>query len=84
MKEKFEVRSTPIFLKRIKVLDVEAQVRIIHEINILKRDPYAGKPLRGQWKGVYSLRIGDYRVLYQIRGEIILLLALGHRKRVYK
>jgi mRNA-degrading endonuclease RelE of RelBE toxin-antitoxin system len=26
--------------------------------------------LRGEWSGVYSLRIGGYRVLYQIRGNV--------------
>ncbi|MBX5321698.1 MAG: hypothetical protein QHH12_07420 [Candidatus Bathyarchaeota archaeon] len=58
MKAKFEVRFTPRFLKNIKALDKEVQVRIIREINILKTDPYVGKPLRGEWKGIYSLRIG--------------------------
>jgi len=84
LKEKFEVRFTPVFYKRIKVLDREVQARILREIKVLKTDPYAGKPLRGQWKGVYSLRIGDYQILYQVRGEIIFLLVVGHRKRVYK
>jgi mRNA interferase RelE/StbE len=49
----------------------------------LKTNPYAGKPLRGEWKGVYSLRVGEYRVLYQVKGEEVLLLVIGHRKHVY-
>jgi len=84
LKAKFEVRFAPSFLKRIRALDREVQVRILREINILKTNPYAGKPLRGDWKGVHSLRIGDYRVLYQIKGKEIFLLVVGHRKRVYE
>jgi len=84
LKKKFEVRFTPRFLKRIKALDIEVQVQILREINILKTNPYAGKPLRGQWKGVHSLRIGNYRVLYQIKGETIFLLVVGHRKHIYE
>ena len=84
MKTKFEVRFTPRFLKRIKALDREVQVRILREINILKTNPYAGKPLRGEWKGVYSLRMGDYRVLYQIKGNKVFLLVVSHRKRVFE
>ncbi|MEM3726255.1 MAG: type II toxin-antitoxin system RelE/ParE family toxin [Candidatus Bathyarchaeia archaeon] len=83
MKAKFEIRFTPRFLKNIKALDREIQVRIIREINMLKTNPYIGKPLRGEWKGVYSLRIGDYRVLYQIKKNEVFLLVVGHRKRVY-
>jgi len=83
LKAKFEIRFTPRFLKNIKTLDKEVQVRILREINILKTNPYVGKPLRGEWKGIYSLRIGDYRVLYQIRENVVFLLVVGHRKRVY-
>lgn len=83
MKAKFEIRFTERFLKNIKALDRKAQARIIREVNILKTNPYVGKPLRGEWKGVYSLRIGDYRVLYQIKKNEVFLLVVGHRKRVY-
>ncbi|RLI40243.1 plasmid stabilization protein [Candidatus Bathyarchaeota archaeon] len=83
MKKRFEVRYTPRFLKRIKALDREAQIRILREVNILKTNPHVGKPLRGEWKGVYSLRVGDYRILYQIKGNKVFLLVAGHRRRVY-
>lgn len=84
MKEKFEVEYTPLFLKRIENLDREAKVRILREIKTLESNPYAGKPLRGELKGIFSLRIGDYRVLYQIKGNKLLLLLVGHRKHIYK
>jgi mRNA interferase RelE/StbE len=83
LKAQFEVKFAPRFLKEIKALDREVQVRILREINILKTNPYVGKPLRGEWKGIYSLRIGDYRVLYQIRENVVFLLVVGHRKRIY-
>jgi len=84
LKAKFEVRFTPRFLKRIKALEREVQARILRQVNILKTNPHAGKPLRGEWRAVYSLRIGDYRVLYQIKGNEVFLLVVGHRKRVYE
>jgi len=84
LKAKFEVRFTPRFLKGIKALDREVQVRLLREVNILKTNPYAGKPLHGELRGVYSLRMGDYRILYQIKRNEIFLLVVGHRKRVYE
>jgi mRNA interferase RelE/StbE len=37
-------------------------------------------------KGIYRLRTGNYRVIYQVQDEIVLILILriGHRKDVYR
>jgi mRNA-degrading endonuclease RelE of RelBE toxin-antitoxin system len=50
----------------------------------LKTDPFIGKPLRSDWKDVYSLRIGTYRVLYSIKEIEVRLLFVGHRKHIYE
>lgn len=48
-------------------------------------NPDIGKQLTGTLKGLRSLRIGDYRVIYkkEIENLIILILAVGHRKNIY-
>ncbi|MCF2137595.1 MAG: type II toxin-antitoxin system RelE/ParE family toxin [Candidatus Thorarchaeota archaeon] len=84
MTEKFEVRFTPRFLGMIRSLDRTTQTRILDEISILKTRPFIGKPLRGEWKGIFSLRVGNYRVLYQIRENVVYLLVVDHRRRVYR
>jgi len=35
-------------------------------------------------KGIYKLRVGDYRVLYQISDKIIFIKMVDHRKHIYK
>ena len=49
-------------------------------------DPYIGKQLLGELKGYWSLRSGDYRLIYLIkRTEIVVeVLRLQHRKEVYE
>ena len=42
-----------------------------------------GKPLRYSLKGCRSLRIGDYRVIYQIVGTTINILVIQHRRDCY-
>ena len=42
-----------------------------------------GKPLRYSLKGLWSLRVGDYRVIYCIVKEEIIILRIGHRREVY-
>lgn len=44
-----------------------------------------GKPLRYSLKGARSLRVGDYRVIYKIEPqEMVLILKVGHRREVYE
>ncbi|MEL6822927.1 MAG: type II toxin-antitoxin system RelE/ParE family toxin [Calditrichota bacterium] len=46
--------------------------------------PEDGKPLTGNFSGYYSLRVGDYRVIYIIRGETVIIARIGHRSDAYK
>ena len=43
----------------------------------------AGTPLRGTLKGYWKLRVGDYRVVYAVRGTDIWILAIRHPATVY-
>ena len=42
-----------------------------------------GVPLRKTLKGYWKLRVGDYRVVYQLEKDEVLILAIRHRKTVY-
>lgn len=43
-----------------------------------------GKPLRHSLQSLWSLRVGDYRVIYRIQGDEVVILKIGHRRDVYK
>jgi mRNA interferase RelE/StbE len=40
--------------------------------------------LKGPFAGLRKYRFGDYRVIYAILGDEVLVLRIGHRKEVYK
>ncbi len=40
--------------------------------------------LKGQFAGLRKYRSGDYRVIYAILGNDVLVLRIGHRKDIYK
>jgi mRNA interferase RelE/StbE len=84
LKKTYQIRYTSAFSKEFKKLDKTNQIKIARKILNLKIDPYIGKPLRGEWKGVYSLRSGTYRSLYEIKENEIYLLHVGHRKHAYE
>ena len=51
----------------------------------LARNPVEfGKPLRYSLKGCRRLRVGDFRVIYKIEGETVLIAKIGHRKEIYE
>lgn len=55
-------------------------------LGLLERDPFAGYALRGRLRGLYSLRVGAYRVLYQLTdgGKTIRVAAIRHRSVSYE
>ena len=47
-------------------------------------DPLSyGIPLRKSLKGFYKIRVGDYRIIYCLRKQEVLVLKIQHRKKVY-
>lgn len=70
-------------LRKIREEDVH---RILKKINELSADPYAfgSKKLKG--KELHRIRVGVYRVIYEIHDDqlIVCVVKVGHRKQVYK
>jgi mRNA interferase RelE/StbE len=55
-------------------------------LGLLERDPFAGYALRGKLRGLYSLRIGTYRIIYQLTdgGKTVRVAAVRHRSLSYE
>jgi mRNA interferase RelE/StbE len=45
-----------------------------------------GKPLQYSLKGLRRLRVGDYRIIFQIEEDdkTVLIVKIGHRREVYE
>jgi len=82
-----------LFLKEaaeeFKKLDKAVQRIIKEKLEILAQNPELLKnnikPLKGKYKGLYRLRVGNYRVVYRLNKEeiTILVIRIGHRKDIY-
>ncbi len=69
----------------LRYLDKKIAKRILKDLEgTLTADPDAGIPLTGQFKGLFKLRIGDYRVIYLKTGDGVLILRIGPRSKVYE
>ena len=73
-------------LRRIAEREPALYVRVAQALDELERDPFQGKPLKGELKGRYSYRIGSYRVIYLIHRHqlLVVVIDVGHRRDIYR
>jgi mRNA interferase RelE/StbE len=64
-------------------VNIRARIKKAIEDRLLNDPVKFGLPLRRSLKSYKKLRIGDYRVIYRLKAENILILKIGHRKEVY-
>ena len=71
---------------RIARLDNRTKRQIKNAIERISRNPEIGKRLLFELSGLISYRTNDYRIIYRIYHKeiLILILAIGHRKDIYK
>jgi len=84
---KYRIQIRPQALKALKKIDEPDQSRIMRRIDSLASDPRPEgvKKLQGE-DDFYRIRVGDYRVVYQIEDDVLLVLVarVAHRKDVYR
>lgn len=73
-------------LRRIAQREHALYERVSNVLDALARDPFQGKPLKGELSGRYSYRIGTYRILYLIHRHelLVLIIDIGHRRNIYR
>ncbi len=61
-------------------------VAIEDALGLLERDPGAGHALRGRLQGLRSLRVGAYRIIYQVTDSdrTVRVIAIRHRSMAYR
>jgi mRNA interferase RelE/StbE len=83
----YEVRIAPAAQRQYRKLPVAIRKRIGKELVALSEEPRpAGVvKLRGS-RNRWRIRLGDYRIIYQIEDEIVLVtvLTIAHRREVYR
>ena len=71
--------------KDIKKLDSSIRNHIGKAFLKLQDNPLSySEKLSNPMLGTYKFRIGDYRVIFDIEGNDIVILRVGHRREIYK
>jgi mRNA interferase RelE/StbE len=83
----YQVFTTKSFEKTLVKLPVNWQKRIVAKIREVATDPYApnNNLTKLQGRDGYRLRVGDWRVIYELHDDrlVMLVLEVGPRGGVY-
>jgi mRNA interferase RelE/StbE len=81
-------------LHRLRVPDEIAElVRRMHpdlkrktraSMKTILHDPSSGKALKDELAGLRSFRVGTFRVIYRVKRNVVEIVAIGPRKRIYE
>lgn len=78
----FLARSVRDALEQLDFLLADA---VLDALGVLERDLSAGYELRGRLTGLWSYRVGVYRIIYEVRDpKTVRVVAIRHRGQAYR
>jgi mRNA interferase RelE/StbE len=72
------------FRQDLRRLDAQMHRRVLEVLERLQEDPFQGQRLTNVAIGQWRIRVGDYRIRYDIEGEQVLLYRVRHRHEIYR
>ena len=81
----YRIEVRPAALKALRRIHPNDQARVQGAIALLAQDPRPPGARALQGRPGYRVRVGDYRIIYAIHDDVLLIVvvALGHRRDVY-
>jgi len=72
------------FRRDLRRLPALAHRRVLEALATLEQNPYEGTRLTNVSLGARRIRVGDYRIRYDIEGTQVLLYRVRHRRDIYR
>lgn len=83
----YRVELKPSAARAVRKLAADVRRRVIARAEALAADPRppGAEKLEGV-RDLYRVRVGDYRIIYQVADKVLLVLVVrvGHRRDVYR
>ena len=82
---RFEIRFLPSVRKDLRGIPKPTVKRILEAIDRLGTNPRPPECKKLTGRALFRIRIGVYRVIYEIRGDelVVIVVKVGHRRDVY-
>ena len=81
-----KIEWTEEAVRDLEKLDRQVVQRILRKLDWFSKnfERVIPEPLGREFKGTYKLRVGDWRVIYTVEGDIVIIQSVGHRREIYK
>ena len=82
---KYRIELRPAAVKALRRIDPQDRSRVQGAIALLGEDPRPPGARALQGRDGYRVRVGNYRIIYTIRNDIlvVVVVTVGHRRDVY-
>ena len=82
----FTVRIEKSPRKFLKTLQISEKKQIDAALTILADNPIPPKAKKLSGRDGYRIRVGDYRIIYEIQKNllVVLVIDIGHRREIYR
>ena len=82
----YSVRIKDSAAKELARLPRDARERLVDAIDGLGEEPLAGNLLKGGLRGLRRLRVGDYRIVYEVLDAelVVLVVRVAHWREAYR
>ena len=86
MTSTFSIKIRGTAAKELRRLSKPDRDRIRSRISELAESPLQGASLKGEFRGLRRLRVGKYRVIYEVQHDVLLILVIRirHRRSAYR
>ncbi|MBG6058042.1 type II toxin-antitoxin system RelE/ParE family toxin [Cryobacterium sp. TMT1-21] len=83
---KYRIELRPAAVKALRRIDPQDRGRVQGAIALLGEDPRPPGARALQGRDGYRVRVGNYRIIYTIRNDIlvVVVVTVGHRRDVYE
>lgn len=81
---KYEARLKPKAVKDLQKIPAKARRRVLEKIEAMQDSLQGDVKRLTNFTPEYRLRVGDYRVLFEIEQQVITIYRVKHRKNSYK
>ncbi len=82
----FSIRIKGSAARELRRVAKPDRTRLVSAIDRLAETPHLGAALKGDLRGLRRLRVGDYRIVYEVRDDelIVLVVRVAHRRDAYQ
>jgi mRNA interferase RelE/StbE len=80
---RYESVFKPKALKDLQGLPANLQIRILEKVELMQEDLQGDVKRLTNFTPEYRLRVGNYRMLFEVEAETIVIYRIKHRREAY-